>query len=146
MNQADQDPATRLQHLATRLIRIARTSHGAAGITSSQYSAMAVINDKKEISVVNLARLERVSHPTMSRIVAGLVRKGLVIRSPNPADKRSRPLLLTSEGYQLYFSITARRIALFKALLARLSPAAIQEIIEAMDELALPSAHGVWLD
>lgn len=107
---------------------------------------MAVVNDKQEISVVSLARLEMVSHPTMSRIISGLVRKGLVTRSPNPADKRSHSLALTAQGRQVYLAISARRIALFRALLHRLSPAAIEEIVDALDDLALPPAQGDWRD
>ena len=136
MNERDDDPAVKLQHLATRLIRMARSPAGEGGITSSQYSAMAVLNDKGAISLVALARLEGVSHPTMSRIVAGLVRAGHVTRSANPADKRSQLLELSDEGRDLYLAKAERRIALFRMLLSRLSPATVAEIVEAMKDLS----------
>lgn len=90
------DPAIRLQHFATRLIRIARATHKEHALSSAQYSVMALLNDQPGMSVVELARRESVAHPTMSRLISGLINRNFVSRAVDPADKRSGLLCLTA--------------------------------------------------
>jgi len=132
---ADSDPAIRLQHFATRLIRIARSTHKEHALSSAQYSVMALLNDRPGMSVVELARREGVAHPTMSRLIAGLVKRNFVSRAVDPADKRSGLLRLTTAGAKLYREVAERRIMLFRMLLSQLSPAAIAEILAVVDRL-----------
>jgi MarR family transcriptional regulator, temperature-dependent positive regulator of motility len=132
----DEDPAVRLQHVATRLLRLARAPEKAGGLTSAQYAAMAVLHAQPGISVVELARIEHVAHPTMSRMVAALVKAGLVARTADDADKRIQSLHLTDAGRSAYLSAAERRVALFRFALARLSPAATAELLALADEFA----------
>ena len=46
-----------------------------------------------------LAELERVAPPSMTRTVNCLVEKGLVARDDNPSDGRSKLLMLTDAGW-----------------------------------------------
>ncbi len=138
MASADTDPAMRLQHFATRLIRIARTTHREHALSSAQYSVMALLNEHPGMSVVELARREGVAHPTMSRLIAGLLKLAFVSRTPAPADKRSSHLRLTPAGQKLYLEVAERRIILFRMLLAQLSPAAVAEILAVADRIADP--------
>lgn len=133
---ADADPAIRLQHVATRLIRIARSTHKEHSLSSAQYSVMALLSDHPQMSVVELARRENVAHPTMSRLIAGLIKLSFVSRTADPTDKRSGLLRLTPAGEKLYREVAARRILLFRMLLSQLSPAAIAEILTVVDRLA----------
>lgn len=136
MAGADVDPAIRLQHFATRLIRLARSKHKEHSLSSAQYSVMALLNDCPGMSVVELARRESVAHPTMSRLIAGLIRLNFVSRTVDPADKRSGLLRLTPAGETLYRDIAGRRILLFQMLLAQLSPATITEVLTVVDRMA----------
>lgn len=45
-----------------------------------------------------LARELNVADPTVSDAIAALIRKGLVIRTPDPADRRRHDLVLTPAG------------------------------------------------
>lgn len=136
MASANTDTAVRLQHFATRLIRIARSTHKEHSLSSAQFSAMALLSDQPRMSVVELARREGVAHPTMSRLIAGLIRLKLVSRTVNPADKRSGLLRLSPAGEKLYREVVARRILLFQMLLSELSPATIAEILTVVDRMA----------
>lgn len=133
---AHTDPAVRLQHFATRLIRIARSTHKEHSLSSAQYSVMALLSDHPRMSVVELARRESVAHPTMSRLIAGLIKLGLVSRSTDPLDKRSGLLRLTPAGEKLYREVAGRRILLFQMLLSQLSPATIAEVLTVVDRMA----------
>lgn len=132
----DADPAVRLQHFATRLIRIARSTHKEHSLSSAQYSVMALLSNEPSMSVVELARRESVAHPTMSRIIAGLVRLSFVSRTANPSDGRRGLLRLTPAGEKLYREIAERRILLFRMLLSQLSPATVAEILAVVDRMA----------
>lgn len=136
MPSADTDPAVRLQHFATRLIRIARSTHKEHALSSAQYSVMALLNDRPGMSVVELARRECVAHPTMSRLISGLIKLSFVGRTVDPLDGRSGRLRLTPAGEKLYREVAERRIVLFRVLLAQLSPATIAEILVVVDRMA----------
>lgn len=138
MTSADDDPAARLQHFATRLIRIARSTHKEHSLSSAQYSVMALLSSCPGMSVVELARRENVAHPTMSRLIAGLIKLSFVSRALNPSDGRSSLLRLSCAGEKLYREVAERRIVLFRMLLSQLSPAAIQEILSVVDRFAGP--------
>jgi DNA-binding MarR family transcriptional regulator len=132
------DPAEKLQHFATRLIRIARSTHKEHSLSSAQYSVLALLNEKPGSSVVELARREGVAHPTMSRLIAGLIKMGIVSRAPDLTDKRSRLLRLTPAGQRLYQEVAERRVALFRMLLSQLRPETIAEILAVTERLAEP--------
>lgn len=132
------DPAVRLQHFATRLIRLARTSHKEHALSSAQYSVMALLSNEPDLSVVELARREGVAHPSMSRLIAGLIRLHLVLRLPDLTDKRSGLLRLTPSGEKLYREVAERRVMLFRILVSQLSPEALTEILGVVDQLAGP--------
>lgn len=132
------DPAVKLQHFATRLIRLARSSYKEHTLSSAQYSVMALLSNEPDMSVVELARRERVAHPSMSRLVAGLIRSGLVVRTAHPNDRRSGLLRLTHAGETVYREVAERRVMLFRMLIAQLSPEALAEILDVVDRMAAP--------
>lgn len=138
MPSAKTDPAERLQHFATRLIRIARSTHKEHSLSSAQYSVMALLNEEPGRSVVELARREGVAHPTMSRVIAVLIRLGLVIREPDSTDRRSGRLSLTPAGRKLYREVAERRVALFRLLLAQLRPETVSEVLAVTERMAEP--------
>lgn len=129
------DVAVRFQFFATRLLRLARSENSKDGIGSAQYSALAVLYERGPMSVVDLARVERVTHPTMSRIISGLEKLGAVARQPDPADRRQRHLLITSLGRALYENICNSRTTAIEAVLSRLSPDAVNELLHAVTDV-----------
>lgn len=137
MNSDTLDPAVRLQHFATRLLRIARSTHKDHALTSSQYSLMALLNESPGCSIVELAKREGVAHPTISRIVAGLTKAGLIERQPHNSDKRIGILFLTDAGEKLYHEVAERRVMLFRLLVSQLKPETVEEILALTDRLAI---------
>ncbi|AKT52486.1 MarR family transcriptional regulator [Arsenicicoccus sp. oral taxon 190] len=69
-----------------------------------------------------LAEIERVSAPSMTRTVGCLVEAGLVRRDPHPTDGRQVLVSLTSEGSELIRSIRARRDSWMVERLESLTP------------------------
>jgi DNA-binding MarR family transcriptional regulator len=146
LDDETQQAAIRLQHLATRLLRLARSSHGKEELSSAQYSAMAVLYDRGPLPLVDLARAERVTHPTMSRLIAGLERRGIVERQSNAEDRRSRRVTLTETGRSLYERTCSNRVAVIGAILAQLRKETVAELLEVWGRMAGPLENGLHRD
>src|SRR6476661_11067969 len=70
-----------------------------------------------------LAEIEKVSGPSMTRTVAALVERGLVARTDDPADRRQVILSLTSEATTLLKDIRRKRDAWMSVRVGHLTPA-----------------------
>src|SRR6202171_724899 len=82
------ETAGRLHSVAIHLLRRLRVSDLASGIGPAQLSALSVLVFGGPRSLGELAEAEQVRPPTMSRIVAGLVRGGLVKRRKTEDGRR----------------------------------------------------------
>ena len=135
--------ADRLHSAAIHLLRHVRGEDRALGVGPAALSALSglVFGGPRSLSALALA--ERVRRPTMSRIVAGLVRAGLVRREPDPADGRAAVLHATARGRVLLRRGRARRVAALAALLATLDPAEVAQLAHAatLIETALARAR-----
>lgn len=129
------DVAARLQNLATRLLRQARLMDDGSTLTSAQYAVLSTLNSHPDLSLTELARLEFVSHPTMSRLISALIKQGLVERRGDVQDKRSTRLSLTSLGREAYLSVYSRRLALIETMLSRLKPETVADLMQALENL-----------
>lgn len=138
--------AVRLQLLATRMLRLARSAHADHKVTSAQYSAMSVLHERGALPLGELARAERVSHPTMSRIIGGLVRLSLVARPPKASDRRLRYVALTPEGRILYEQVASNRIAMMGAIIAQLTPATRADVLEVVTRVVSDLEDGPGQD
>ncbi|ESQ80678.1 MarR family winged helix-turn-helix transcriptional regulator [Asticcacaulis sp. YBE204] len=127
--------AARFQNLATRLLRQARVLDGAGTITSAQYAALSTLYSHPDIALTELAALEKVAHPTMSRMVNGLIKAELVARAAHPTDKRTVSLSLTEAGRAAYETVYARRLAMMGAMLSRLKPETIADLVANLEGL-----------
>lgn len=110
------ETADRLHSAAIRLLRLVRTEDAQSGIGPAQLSALSVLVFGGPKTLSELATLEQVRPPTMSRIVDGLVRKKLVYRVEGEEDRRTLRVSPTAKGEKLMQAGKARRV---KALAAR---------------------------
>jgi DNA-binding MarR family transcriptional regulator len=77
-------------------------------VAPHQFSVMARLEETPR-TPRELADIERVSAPSMSRTVAALVERGLVLRADDPTDGRQVILSLTLEGARTLKHIRRRR-------------------------------------
>ncbi len=68
------------------------------GLSMPQFRAMVMIANRPEISLSCVADHLALSLPTTSRIVTGLVNKGLLKRCDSKSDRRKMVLGITSRG------------------------------------------------
>jgi DNA-binding MarR family transcriptional regulator len=84
-----------------------------------------------------LAGVERMSVPGMSKFIAKLEDAGLVQRAPVEGDQRRVGLSLTPAGHKVLRSVKSKRTAWLAARLRRLEP----EQLAALDAAIEPLAH-----
>lgn len=102
--------ATRLHSAAIHLLRRLRVEDSATGLTGPQASALSVVVFGGAVTLGDLARAEQVRPPTMSRLVAGLVRSGLVVTRQDPVDRRVVRIRATVQGRALLQAGRGRRV------------------------------------
>jgi DNA-binding MarR family transcriptional regulator len=93
-----------------RLARVLRQK-AQDSITPSQLSALVSIERDGPVTLGELAALESVQPPTMTRIVAGLEEQSLVQREVDPADRRISRVRMTSQARKLLERNRSRKTA-----------------------------------
>ena len=130
MTRSSQIKATSLERIALglhaaaiHLLRNVRKQDDAMEIGAAQASALSVLVFGGPRTLGDLAGIEMVRPPTMTRIVDGLEKAGLVERKRSPVDRRKVELLATPRGFRLLQAGRARRIAILGQALRQLSDA-----------------------
>jgi DNA-binding MarR family transcriptional regulator len=78
-------------------------------VTASQHSALATVGTKGPLSLGEMAAIEQIAPPSMTRIAARLEEMGLVERQVDPTDRRIARLAITTTGSQLLAETRTRR-------------------------------------
>ena len=132
----DRSVADRLHSAAVHLLRRLRRQDEAMGLTGPRASALSVLVFGGPVTLGALAQAEQVSAPTVTRLVVGMERDGLVRRDKDPKDGRVVWLHATAKGARLLHAGRRRRVAALEADMAALAPperdtlAAAAEILE----------------
>jgi DNA-binding MarR family transcriptional regulator len=84
---------------------IARAYEDRFGLKIPQWRLIAVLADEGPMTQQSLCGRTIMDKVTVMRAAHGLVRRGLVRRLPNPSDRRSHRLALTSHGERIYREI-----------------------------------------
>ena len=78
-------------------------------LTPSQLSAMGLLARGDDQPIGALAAAEKVAAPSMTRTVNALEERALVVRAPDPTDRRQSLVSLTTDGRQLLLLNRRRR-------------------------------------
>jgi DNA-binding MarR family transcriptional regulator len=102
-------------------LRRLRAEDDALGISPPRLSALSVVVFAGPIGIGALATTEGVTAPTMSRLVDGLERDGLVTRAPDPEDARGVLVRATARGNRILRQGRRQRVATLAEGLTELS-------------------------
>jgi DNA-binding MarR family transcriptional regulator len=99
----DIDTAARLRTAIGRLARRLRTTAAAreAGLTPTAISVLLNVTRNAPIRMSELADSEGINPTMLSRVVSGMVDKGLLERSADAEDRRAAWVSITSRGRRL---------------------------------------------
>jgi len=123
--------ADRLHSAAIHLLRRLRKRDVESGVGPAQLSALSVLVFAGPKTLGELARAEQVRPPTMTRIVAGLRRAGLVRRERDAQDGRVVRVRATRKGVRVMKAGRRRRIETLAAQLRRLDARAVAKLGQA---------------
>jgi DNA-binding MarR family transcriptional regulator len=130
--------ADRLHWAALHLMRRLRAEDDALGISPPRLSALSVVVSAGPLGIGDLAAAEGVAASTMTRLVDGLERDGLVGRGPDPDDRRGVLVRATPKGTRVLRRGRRRRVGLLASGLRTLSTtdlAAVARGAELMERL-----------
>lgn len=114
--------ASSLRVAVARLSRRIRHEREDDSLTLNQMSALGRLDKHGPIPVGELAALEMIRPPSMTRIVAGLEELGLVDRDPDPDDRRMVYVRITEAGHARIVADRKRRDAWLAQRLRELTP------------------------
>jgi DNA-binding MarR family transcriptional regulator len=127
--------ANRLRPVLLKLNRHLRREIHSLGVTGGQASLLFTIQRRPGIGMGELAALERMSAPGMSKYVARLEASGLIDREPSSEDRRRIGLRISAEGERVLRSVKSRRTAWLAARLRGLSQAELAAVDAAIEPL-----------
>jgi DNA-binding MarR family transcriptional regulator len=104
-----------------RLARRLRQEKSDNETTLTQLSALATLERHGPLTLGDLAAHERVQPPSMSRVVAALVERGLATRTPHPTDGRQQLVAVSDHGHEMLDQQRRRREAWLSHRLAGLT-------------------------
>lgn len=129
----DDDLAGRLALAVGRLNRRMRSSTG--DLSHGQLSALSTIVRRGPLRPGELAAIEVVAAPTITRVVADLESRGLVQREPDPDDGRSSFVSGTEAGIELLLRARSDRARTVQSIIAELTPEQVTALAAALPAL-----------
>lgn len=145
VTQADIPLTERAAQLRTAIVRTARRLRQEAaaettGLTPTSVAALATIERHGPMTPSEIADVERVKRPTITRTLACLEREGLIDRTPDPADGRSALVKVNGAGRERLRRLRSRKNAYLARRMRDLSAEEVEtleraaEILERMRE------------
>jgi DNA-binding MarR family transcriptional regulator len=124
-SRSDAGLATGLRISVSRLarrLRVERQAEGLVSLSDTQLAALAVLERHGAMTPGELAEHEKVQPPSMTRVIAVLEERRLVMRAPHATDRRQVMLTVTEQGRELVRQARRRRDAWLAKRLKELSP------------------------
>ena len=120
--RSDAGLASALRVSLARLNRRLRRQATVDTLTPTQLAVLAAVERHSAISPGELAELEKMQPPSMTRVVAALAERGLIERTPHPTDRRQITVTVTEAGSALLVEERRRKEAWLTQRLKDLTP------------------------
>ena len=124
--RSDAGLATALRISVSRLARRMRAQRLASGLepglSDTQLAALAALQAHEMMTPGELADHEKVQPPSMTRVIAALEERGLVLRAPHATDRRQVVLRPTDQGLEVVRQYRRLREAWLAQRLRELTP------------------------
>jgi DNA-binding MarR family transcriptional regulator len=145
MNPTEIPLAERAAHLRIAIVRTARRLRQEAaaettGLTPTSVAALATIERHGPLTPSEIAEIERVKRPTITRTLDCLAREGLIDRARDPEDGRSSLISVNGAGRERLRRLRGRKNAYLAKRMRDLSAEEVEtleratEILERMRE------------
>ncbi len=126
-------------HLRDAIVRTSRQLRQEAAaetrLSPTATAALATINRSGPLTPSELAELERVKRPSMTRTLGCLEREGLVERTADPADGRSFLVAINDAGRERLVRLRRRKSAYLARRLRKLDADEVETLARAAELL-----------
>jgi DNA-binding MarR family transcriptional regulator len=131
------DSAAKLRMAIVRTARVLRQEGAAeaSGLTPTSTAALATIERHGPLTPSELARIERVKRPTITRTLGCLEREGLIERTADPTDRRSALVTINGAGRERLRRLRGRKNAYLARRMRDLSAADVETLERAAEIL-----------
>src|ERR1700760_1321609 len=130
------DTASQLRNAIVRTARALRQDAATeTGLGAGTTAALATINRSGPLTPSELADIERVKRPSMTRTLGCLERDGLIERTPDPADGRSSLVAINEAGREQMARLRRRKSAYLARRLRKLDPDEVETLARAAELL-----------
>jgi DNA-binding MarR family transcriptional regulator len=130
------DTASQLRNAIVRTSRALRQDAAdETGLGAATTPALATINRSGPLTPSELAEIEHVKRPSITRTLASLEREGLIERTRDPADGRSSLLVITDAGRERLARLRRRKSAYLARRLRKLDPDEVETLARAAELL-----------
>ncbi|MEX2210613.1 MAG: MarR family transcriptional regulator [Gaiellaceae bacterium] len=124
--------AAALRLAVTRMTRRLRQV-GGTDLGPAALSALDSIERLSPVTPSELAEAERVTRPTVARILGRLVKERLVIRAPDPSDGRGSLISISDEGVRVLSRVRTRKSTFLADLIRDLPDEDVATLVRAAD-------------
>ena len=140
MKATDIPLSERAAHLRTAIVRTARRLRQEAaaetsGLTPTSVAALATIERHGPLTPSEIAAIERVKRPTITRTLGCLEREGLIDRAADPADGRSSLVSVNGAGRERLRRLRGRKNAYLARRMRDLSDGEVETLERATEIL-----------
>ena len=115
---------------------LAREYAEAFGLAIPEWRTLALIGQYEAVTAARVVAETPMDKATVSRAVASLAGRGLVIRVPDEADRRATRLRLSPEGQDVFGAVAARALAYESDMLSAITAAERAEFDRLLTKLS----------
>lgn len=105
-------------------------------LSFAQIRALKFVKSKRQVSITELAELLNVSAPSASTMVDRLVEKGVLVREPDPADRRKVIVTISQDMVAITEQIEKEIFSNFVDLVEKLGPEFADDWHRVVDRIA----------
>lgn len=104
-----------------------------AGLTTTQYTALTVLERRDGMSAAQLARNSFVTAQSMQDVVSALLAQELIVRRPDPTNRRRLLIIITDKGRKILDDLTEPVYALDRRMTQALDDAGRDSLRQGLD-------------
>ncbi|HET9113947.1 MAG TPA: MarR family transcriptional regulator [Burkholderiales bacterium] len=110
-------------------------NHRDMGLTSCQFDIIATLGNTPGMSFRELGRKTLITKGTLTGVVDRLAAKDLVVRTPDPNDRRSQIVSLTGQGQALFETVFPQQLEYLDRAFAALKNEEIEQMQRSLSRL-----------
>ncbi|HKE51713.1 MAG TPA: MarR family transcriptional regulator [Actinomycetes bacterium] len=122
LSRTDLALASELRLAVMRLARRLRSQRTDRSLSLSQLAVLGTLERRGPLTPRELAEHEKVSPPSMTKLLAALQERGFIVRTDHPTDGRQHLVAPTEQAVRTIRADRRRRDAFLAQRLAELSP------------------------